>query len=85
MFQSTPLREGRQRQRDYPEQLQFQSTPLREGRLRVPPERVKKARGFNPRPCVRGDMVSLARESFGTGFNPRPCVRGDADAIQEPC
>jgi len=33
--------------------------------------------GFNPRPCVRGDVSLHRLYRFVKGFNPRPCVRGD--------
>jgi len=34
-------------------------------------------RGFNPRPCARGDLTLLMKKALQDGFNPRPCARGD--------
>ena len=55
----------------------FQSTPLREGR---PPfyKGSPISKGFNPRPCVRGDLESDFGLCHIRSFNPRPCVRGDS-------
>jgi len=57
LFQSTPLREGRLIW-DCPLMLRdmFQSTPLREGRPHGYSNRAAR-RGFNPRPCERGDKL----------------------------
>ena len=32
---------------------------------------------FNPRPCTRGDTISIRPGDVHEGFNPRPCTRGD--------
>ena len=37
-----------------------------------------RARGFNPRPSVRGDTEGDWYKIIADGFNPRPSVRGDA-------
>ena len=54
----------------------FQSTPLREGRHDY---RINYAvdRGFNPRPCARGDSIEECDLNPTISFNPRPCARGD--------
>ena len=49
----------------------FQSTPLREGRLMISPT-LSATRGFNPRPCARGDRKNV----------PPPC--GETVSIHAP-
>ena len=34
-------------------------------------------RGFDPRPCMRGDLRTHAFTARHSGFDPRPCMRGD--------
>ncbi|SFL91218.1 hypothetical protein SAMN05421830_10921 [Desulfomicrobium norvegicum] len=73
LFQSTPLREGRPSQPNRPLRLTwFQSTPLREGRHAHSSCR-RAGRGFNPRPCERGDARA-------TRFSPMSSVSIHAPA-----
>ena len=37
---------------------------------------------FNPRPSVRGDLVSGNQVKAEINFNPRPSVRGDTPRMQ---
>ncbi|SFL91195.1 hypothetical protein SAMN05421830_10920 [Desulfomicrobium norvegicum] len=79
MFQSTPLREGRQSGAACPKsRVMFQSTPLREGRPRTRPSSTPSW-CFNPRPCERGDHRHPQERAGIYSFNPRPCERGDED------
>ena len=74
-FQSTPLHEGRQVSANIATSLcMFQSTPLHEGR---PMSLWLKNLGlcFNPRPCMRGDVV-LVSVSFFDLFQSTPLHEG---------
>jgi len=77
LFQSTPLREGRQMAAYLLERARlFQSTPLREGRPGFQLDSTDST-GFNPRPCARGDNGEMHGSPSEESFNPRPCARGD--------
>ena len=55
----------------------FQFTPLREGRLCRRFCQSICERGFNSRPCERGDYPLRLPLSHMRCFNSRPCERGD--------
>ena len=77
-FQSTPLREGRQKTvRLQNETLRFQSTPLREGRLTFALHSLVNCL-FQSTPLREGRLDAVRTPClFLLCFNPRPCVRGD--------
>ena len=79
VFQSTPLREGRQdeQRRLLPAQPVSIHAPAR-GATRTISRSSPTTRGFNPRPCARGDLTpTRSARSRTRCFNPRPCARGD--------
>ena len=81
VFQSTPLREGRQR--EYAQLLvmaEFQSTPLREGR-RYASFSADPAPEFQSTPLREGRRGASWRSRIFSCFNPRPCVRGDENRL----
>ena len=61
-FRSTPLREGRPRAGWRSPTRKFRSTPLREGRPGAAGT-LSAARGFDPRPCARGDQPTPQRRA----------------------
>ena len=80
-FQSTPLREGRQRICIPIQHLfEFQSTPLREGRPRIHQD-AWTGNGFNPRPCARGDQWDAIIDGLKAEFQSTPLREGRPELV----
>ena len=61
----------------------FQSTPLREGR-RLLSKAMLLLIGFNPRPCVRGDVICHYRKLGDRMFQSTPLREGRLDMFLIP-